>query len=64
MRDRFGGLHSARCLIWSFDFAEVEAPQAVGTMLRRRRATACLQRSQVGHESSIALGEQQLAEEI
>ncbi|EHL97369.1 aspartate racemase [Acetobacteraceae bacterium AT-5844] len=27
MRDRLGGLHSARCLMWSFDFAEVEALQ-------------------------------------
>jgi aspartate racemase len=30
MRDRFGGLHSARCLMWSFDFAEVEALQHAG----------------------------------
>jgi len=27
---RLGGLHSAKCLIWSFDFAEIEAAQAAG----------------------------------
>jgi aspartate racemase len=27
IRDRLGGLHSARCLMWSFDFAEIEALQ-------------------------------------
>jgi aspartate racemase len=30
VRQRLGGLHSARCLIWSFDFAEVEALQHAG----------------------------------
>ncbi len=30
VRDRLGGLHSARCLLWSFDFAEVEALQHAG----------------------------------
>jgi aspartate racemase len=30
VRDRLGGLHSARCLMWSFDFAEVEALQHRG----------------------------------
>jgi aspartate racemase len=29
-RERLGGLHSARLLLWSFDFAEVEALQAAG----------------------------------
>ena len=29
-RDRLGGLHSARLLVWSFDFAEIEAYQAAG----------------------------------
>lgn len=29
-RQRLGGLHSARLLMWSFDFAEIEALQAVG----------------------------------
>ena len=24
---RLGGLHSARCLLWSFDFADIEALQ-------------------------------------
>jgi aspartate racemase len=27
---RLGGLHSAQCLLWSFDFAEIEALQAAG----------------------------------
>jgi aspartate racemase len=30
VRDRLGGLHSARCLMWSFDFAEIEALQHQG----------------------------------
>ncbi len=29
-RQRMGGLHSARLLLWSFDFAEIEALQAIG----------------------------------
>ncbi|MBG6143088.1 aspartate racemase [Labrenzia sp. EL_142] len=29
-REKLGGLHSAQCLIWSFDFAEIEAAQASG----------------------------------
>lgn len=30
VRGRLGGLHSARILMWSFDFAEIEALQHVG----------------------------------
>jgi aspartate racemase len=30
VRTRLGGLHSARLLMWSFDFAEIEALQATG----------------------------------
>ena len=30
VRERLGGLHSARCLMWSFDFATVEALQHAG----------------------------------
>ena len=30
VRDRLGGLASARCLMWSFDFAEIEALQHAG----------------------------------
>ena len=30
VRDRLGGLHSARCLLWSFDFGEIEALQRAG----------------------------------
>jgi aspartate racemase len=29
-RERLGGLHSVRLLLWSFDFAEIEALQAAG----------------------------------
>jgi aspartate racemase len=27
VRARLGGLHSARCLMWSFDFADIETLQ-------------------------------------
>ena len=30
MRERLGGRHSARCLMWSFDFGEIEALQHAG----------------------------------
>lgn len=30
VRARLGGLHSARCLMWSFDFGEIEALQHAG----------------------------------
>jgi aspartate racemase len=30
VRERLGGLHSAQCLLYSFDFAEIEALQAAG----------------------------------
>jgi aspartate racemase len=30
VRERHGGLRSARCLMWSFDFAEIEALQHAG----------------------------------
>ena len=30
VKERLGGLHSAQCLMWSFDFAEIEHLQAVG----------------------------------
>ncbi|MGQ9365042.1 aspartate/glutamate racemase family protein [Azospirillum sp. ST 5-10] len=30
VRDRLGGVHSARCLMWSFDFAEIESLQHAG----------------------------------
>ena len=39
VRDRLGGLRSARCLMWSFDFAEIEALQHAG---RWDEATALL----------------------
>ncbi|GAA0607006.1 aspartate/glutamate racemase family protein [Paenochrobactrum glaciei] len=30
VRERLGGLRSAQCLMWSFDFAEIEALQSAG----------------------------------
>ena len=30
VRERLGGVHSARCLLWSFDFGEIEALQHAG----------------------------------
>ncbi|MBA3871884.1 MAG: aspartate/glutamate racemase family protein [Anaerolineae bacterium] len=30
VKRRLGGLHSAQCLLWSFDFAEIEALQMAG----------------------------------
>ena len=39
VRDQLGNLHSARCLMWSFDFAEIEALQHAG---RWDRATEML----------------------
>ncbi len=33
-RDRLGGLHSAKLILWSFDFAEIEACQAAGDWAR------------------------------
>ena len=33
-RERLGGLHSAKCLIFSFDFAEIEKAQAAGDWQR------------------------------
>ncbi|WP_422037997.1 aspartate/glutamate racemase family protein [Roseibium sp.] len=38
-RERLGGLHSAKCLIWSFDFAEIAAFQAAGDW---QKATAAM----------------------
>jgi aspartate racemase len=38
-RQRLGGLHSARLLLWSFDFAEIEAHQAAGDW---EAATNCM----------------------
>src|SRR3954464_11968473 len=34
VRDRLGGLHSARCLLLSVDFAEIERLQATGNWTR------------------------------
>ena len=35
VRDRLGGLHSARSLMWSFDFARDRAPAARRALARR-----------------------------
>lgn len=49
VRDRLGGLHSAPCVLWSFDFHEIEVLQHRGDWERaaRRmiRATRALQRA-------------------
>ena len=37
-RERLGGLHSAKLLLWSFDFAEMEAFQAAGDWDRATEA--------------------------
>ena len=37
-RERLGGLHSAKLLLWSFDFAEIEALQAAGDWARATEA--------------------------
>jgi aspartate racemase len=39
VRDRFGPTASARCLLWSFDFAEIEALQHKGDW---QGLTACM----------------------
>ena len=39
VRQRLGGLHSAQCLLWSFDFAEIEQLQAAGDWAA---ATRCM----------------------
>jgi aspartate racemase len=39
VRERLGGMRSARCLLWSFDFGEIEALQHAG---RWREATRLL----------------------
>ena len=36
-RERLGGLHSAKHLLWSFDFAEIEAFQEIQIVAIRRR---------------------------
>jgi aspartate/glutamate racemase len=36
IRERLGGLRSARCLMWSFDFGEIEALQQAGDWDRAR----------------------------
>lgn len=48
VRDRLGGLHSAPCVLWSFDFDEITSlqragawEQATGRMIEAARAVEC-----------------------
>ncbi len=45
VKARLGGLHSARCLLWSFDFAEIEALQMAGDWDGAARAMAAAAQS-------------------
>ena len=36
VRERLGGLHSARIVLWSFDFAQSRSPPGGGRLGRRR----------------------------
>jgi aspartate racemase len=51
-RDRLGGLHSAQCLMYSFDFAEIEALQMAGewdtAAVRLAEAARALERGGAG----------------
>ena len=38
VRDKLGGLHSARCVLWSFDFQEIETLQHQVSAGRRHHA--------------------------
>ncbi|WP_306213938.1 aspartate/glutamate racemase family protein [Actinoplanes sp. RD1] len=40
VRDRLGGLHSARCVLWSADFAEIEELQRTGDWAAAGRVLA------------------------
>ncbi|MGW5348875.1 aspartate/glutamate racemase family protein [Streptomyces sp. NPDC004050] len=44
-RDRLGGLHSARCVIWSVDFAEIEQLQVQGRWAEAGEVLAAAARS-------------------
>ncbi|MBJ3774721.1 aspartate/glutamate racemase family protein [Acuticoccus mangrovi] len=54
-RDTFGGLHSAPIVLWSFDFAEIEALQAEGdwTGAAERMADAGQRLAQAGAEVMV-----------
>ena len=49
VRSRLGGVHSARVLMWSFDFGEIEALQHAEAAVERALSppghTACLESS-------------------
>jgi len=51
-RERLGGLHSAPLILWSFDFAEIEALQAAGEWdaLTRRMSAAARRLAGAGAE--------------
>ena len=50
VRDRLGGLHSARCILWSFDFHEIETLQHRGDWdeLTRRMIDAAISVERAG----------------
>ena len=39
VKERLGGLHSARCILYSVDFQEIEECQAAGEWGEKRRNT-------------------------
>jgi len=55
-RERLGGLHSAQLLLWSFDFAEIEALQAAGDWARATEAmVAAARRLERGGAACIVI---------
>jgi len=55
-RERLGGLHSAQLLLWSFDFAEIEALQAAGDWARATKAmVAAARRLERGGAACIVI---------
>lgn len=56
VKERLGGLHSADCLMYSFDFAEIEALQMVGDWDEAtRRMIAAAQRLENGGADCIVI---------
>nr|WP_306175404.1 MULTISPECIES: aspartate/glutamate racemase family protein [unclassified Stenotrophomonas] len=48
VRDALGGMHSARLLLWSFDFADIEAMQRAGDWVAATRAMVAVARQLEG----------------
>lgn len=56
VKARLGGLHSAQCLLWSFDFAEIEALQAAGDWAQAaQRMIDAAQRLQNGGADGLVI---------